>query len=223
MINTPHPGTSPDKAFSLGLTRSQGRLDDARLIRVLAYIEDHLAEAMTGADLAKVACLSVFHFTRAFAAAMDVPPHRYVNQRRIKSAKELMATGQTSLSEIAFNCRFSSQSSFTRAFKRATGITPAECRRRLRIEWIGLLDGVPHPCLVAGDLRTRTSQHSYDQGDQLADVERCPRLPLQPPEILGLPNTSSSPAPQDRSKQQQARQRQASGQSLASALSRGRP
>ena len=101
MINTPHQGTSPDKAFSLGLTRSQGRLDDARLIRVLAYIEDHLAEAMTGADLAKVACLSVFHFTRAFAAAMDVPPHRYVNQRRIESAKELMATGQTSLSEIA--------------------------------------------------------------------------------------------------------------------------
>ena len=192
--------------FSL-LTRSRRH---ARLIRVLAYIEDHLAEAMTGADLAKVACLSVFHFTRAFAAAMDVPPpHRYVNQRRIESAKELMATGQTSLSEIAFNCRFSSQSSFTRAFKRATGITPAECRRRLRIEWIGLLDGVPHPCLVAGDLRTRTSQHSYDQGDQLADVERCPRLPLQPPEILGLPNTISPPAPQDRSKQQQARQRQA--------------
>jgi transcriptional regulator GlxA family with amidase domain len=187
MTNTPHPGTSPDSigtladfdsipfppgamgdrtasltkqqgnAFSLGLPRSQGRLDDARLTRVLAHIEYHLAEAMTVADLAKVACLSVFHFTRAFAAAMDVPPHRYVNGRRIHSAKELIATGATSLSEIAFDCRFSSQSSFTRAFKRATGITPAEYRRRLRIERMDLPDRVPRPCLMPGDLRTRTS------------------------------------------------------------------
>jgi AraC-like DNA-binding protein len=45
---------------------------------------------------------------------------RHVSQRRLESAKAMIATG-SSLSEIAFNCRFSSQSSFTRAFRRATG------------------------------------------------------------------------------------------------------
>jgi AraC family transcriptional regulator len=107
-------------------------LDRGRLRRVLAYVEERLAEDITVADLAKVACLSIFHFTRAFAATMGVPPHRYVSQRRLESAKAMIATGRVSLSEIAHDCRFSSQSSFTRAFRRATGMTPAEYRRTLR-------------------------------------------------------------------------------------------
>jgi AraC family transcriptional regulator len=107
------------------------RLDGGRLRRVLAYIEEHLAEDITVTDLANVACLSIFHFTRAFAAATGVPPHRYVSQRRLESAKAMIATGSP-LSEIAFNCQFSSQSSFTRAFRRATGMTPAEYRRTLQ-------------------------------------------------------------------------------------------
>ena len=108
------------------------RLDDGRLRRVLAYVEEHLAEDITVADLANVACLSIFHFTRAFAGAVGVPPHRYVSQRRLESAKAMLATGRASLSEIALESRFSSQSSFTRAFRRATGVTPAEYRRTLR-------------------------------------------------------------------------------------------
>jgi AraC family transcriptional regulator len=108
------------------------RLDDGRLRRVLAYIEEHLAEDITVADLANVACLSIFHFTRAFAATMGVPPHRYVSRRRLESAKAMIATGRAPLSQIALDTRFSSQSSFTRAFRRATGMTPAEYRRTLR-------------------------------------------------------------------------------------------
>jgi AraC family transcriptional regulator len=107
-------------------------LDDRRLRRVLAYVEEHLAEDITVADLANVACLSVFHFTRAFAAATGVPPHRYVSRRRLETARAMIATGRASLSEIALACRFSSQSSFTRAFRRAMGMTPAEYRQTLR-------------------------------------------------------------------------------------------
>jgi AraC family transcriptional regulator len=111
---------------------SRHGLDDGRLRRVLTYIEEHLAEDISVADLANVACLSIFHFTRAFAAAMGAPPHRYVSQRRLESAKAMIATGRASLNEIAFHCRFSSQSSLTRAFRRATGMTPAEYRRTVR-------------------------------------------------------------------------------------------
>jgi AraC family transcriptional regulator len=122
--------------FETGLVRppiqSGHRLDDGRLRRVLAYVEEHLADDITVADLADVACLSIFHFTRAFAATMGVPPHRYVSQRRLEIAKAMIATGRASLCEIAFNCQFSSQSSFTRAFRRATGMTPAEYRRTLQ-------------------------------------------------------------------------------------------
>jgi AraC family transcriptional regulator len=112
--------------------QSGHRLDDGRLRRVLAYVEEHLADDITVADLANVACLSIFHFTRAFAATMGVPPHRYVSRRRLESAKAMIATGRASLGEIALDCRFSSQSSFTRAFRRATGMTPAEYRQTLQ-------------------------------------------------------------------------------------------
>jgi AraC family transcriptional regulator len=113
-------------------TPSRHRLDDGRLRRVLAYVEEHLAEEIAVADLANVACLSIFHFTRAFAAATGVPPHRYVSQRRLENAKAMIAMGRASLDEIALDSRFSSQSSFTRAFRRAIGQTPAEYRRTLR-------------------------------------------------------------------------------------------
>ncbi len=113
-------------------TPSRHGLDDGRLRRVLAHIEEHLGQDITVADLANVACLSIFHFTRAFAASMGDPPHRYVSRRRLESAKAMIATGRASLCQIADHCRFSSQSSFARAFRRATGMTPAEYRRTLR-------------------------------------------------------------------------------------------
>jgi AraC family transcriptional regulator len=107
-------------------------LDNVRLRRVLAYIEDHLTEEITVSDLARIACLRVFHFARAFAASVGAPPHSYVSGRRLERAKRLLSMGQLSLSEIAFDCQFSSQSSFTRAFRRATGVTPAKYKRAVR-------------------------------------------------------------------------------------------
>jgi AraC family transcriptional regulator len=112
--------------------QSRHRLDERRLRRVLAFVEEHLAEEITVADLANVACLSLFHFTRAFAATMGVPPHRYVGQRRLESAKVMIAADRMSFDDIAHASRFSSQWSFARAFRRATGMTPAEYRRTLR-------------------------------------------------------------------------------------------
>jgi AraC family transcriptional regulator len=120
-----------ESEFARQLTLER-RLDDARLRRVLAHIEDRLFEDVTVADLADVACLSVFHFTRAFTAAVGLPPSRYVSRRRLDAAKDLLAGGRRSLMQIALSCQFSSQSSFTRAFRRATGLTPAEYRKRSR-------------------------------------------------------------------------------------------
>jgi AraC family transcriptional regulator len=108
------------------------RLDEARLRRVLDYIAQHLDGDITVARLAGVACLSPFHFARMFRASMGVAPHRYVGQQRLERAMALLAAGQRPLSDIALSCRFSSQASFSRAFRRATGVTPGEYRRARR-------------------------------------------------------------------------------------------
>lgn len=112
------------------LTRMTGGIDQARLRRVLDYIDANVEEDLSIEALARVACLSAFHFARAFKVAFGVPPHRYVAERRFRHATQLLQTTHLSLAEISDACRFSSQANFTRAFVRTTGITPGSFRRR---------------------------------------------------------------------------------------------
>ena len=108
------------------------RLDNVRLRRVLDYIEQNVYKEISVQELADIACLSAFHFTRMFTAAMDTPPARFVSQQRLENAKSMLVGGKLPLSEIALNSSFSSQASFNRAFRRATGMTPGEYQRQAR-------------------------------------------------------------------------------------------
>ncbi|QRG07318.1 helix-turn-helix transcriptional regulator [Xanthobacter dioxanivorans] len=115
------------------IARDQRRpLDPSRLSRVVAHIEHHLDDDISLASLARVACMSAFHFSRSFAAAIGVPPHRYVSQLRLERAKSEIVAGKVPLAEIALRSGFSSQSAFTRAFRRRVGLSPGEYRRSLR-------------------------------------------------------------------------------------------
>jgi len=109
---------------------TRNRLDDSRLRRVLDYIAANIGDDITLANLARVAGYSPFHFARKFTIAMGIPPHGYVSRMRMDNAMAELAAGQLPLAEIALNAHFSSQASFTRAFHRATGMTPKEYRQR---------------------------------------------------------------------------------------------
>ena len=108
---------------------AKGRLDRRRLFRVLDYIDRHLEDDLTLDNLASVACLSRFHFARAFKQAVGQSPGRYVVARRLERAKALLVEGDTPLVEVALALRFSSQANFTRAFKQSTGLAPGQYRR----------------------------------------------------------------------------------------------
>lgn len=107
-------------------------LDNIRLRRVQDYVVEHMEDDISVADLAAVANLSAYHFTRLFTAATGLPPHRFVGQQRLERAMTLLAAGEQTLSEIALSCRFSSQASFSRAFRRSTGLAPGQYRRLFR-------------------------------------------------------------------------------------------
>lgn len=107
-------------------------LESDRLQRVLEYIAANLRSDLCLEKLAAIACYSTFHFARMFTLAVGVPPHRYIGRLRLENAMEELETGKLSLAEIALNAKFSSQASFTRAFRRATGTTPNEYRRGRR-------------------------------------------------------------------------------------------
>ena len=105
-------------------------LSPERLRRVRDYIDDALDQpSLTVGELAGVAELSPFHFSRAFKAATGTAPHQYVLRRRVGHAEALLADGRETLADIAYASGFSSQAHLSHAFKRVVGVTPGEYRR----------------------------------------------------------------------------------------------
>lgn len=115
-------------AWKAGYAR--GGLAASQKTHVADYVEANLAETLLLSQLAEVARLSPFHFSRAFKQSFGLPPLRYVTSRRIERAKTLLA-GDASITQVAFTVGFAETSSFTVAFRRHTGVTPSAFRRGL--------------------------------------------------------------------------------------------
>jgi AraC family transcriptional regulator len=98
---------------------------------VTSYIEEHLAEQIPLATLAQLVRLSTYYFCRAFKQSFGLPPHRYHNNRRIEQAKMLLAKPAPSVTDIGLTVGFSETSSFSAAFRKATGLTPTAYHRSL--------------------------------------------------------------------------------------------
>jgi AraC family transcriptional regulator len=106
-------------------------LSPDRLKRVRDYIETHLDDRLTLTDLAGVACLSPYHFSRSFKAAVGIGPQRYVMERRVARAKILIRRTNQPLAAIAQKVGFTDQSHLTSLFRRETGMTPGRYRAAL--------------------------------------------------------------------------------------------
>jgi AraC family transcriptional regulator len=105
-----------------GLAAWRLRLIDERLREVV--------EAPTLAELAKLCNLSVRQLTRGFRASRSRSIGDFVAQCRIDHAKRMLASEQ-SVKAVAYSLGFASPSSFTVAFRRATGDTPRQFRERM--------------------------------------------------------------------------------------------
>jgi AraC family transcriptional regulator len=112
-------------------TRHKGGLAPMRLRRVLDFIGAHLGGEIALADLAALAGLSTHHFGEAFRTSTGRPAYRYVMERRVERARELLCDGKRPIAEIAYAAGFSSQAHFTTNFRRVTGVTPGRFRRSL--------------------------------------------------------------------------------------------
>ena len=95
------------------------------------YIETHLNDRLTLTDLAGVAGLCIYHFSRSFKQAVGAGPQRYVMRQRIERAKTLLRRTNLPLASIALEVGFTDQSHLTSIFRRETGITPGRFRAAL--------------------------------------------------------------------------------------------
>lgn len=125
-----------------------------RLRRAVEYVEVHLADAVSLADMAASAGLSRMHFAAQFRTATGLRPHEYLLRERIARAERLLVSSSESLAEIALDVGFQTQSHFTTVFKRFTGQTPYRWRQGHPTNVIDDNDEVPEGHSVTSRFRS---------------------------------------------------------------------
>ena len=110
---------------------AKGGLSGWRLKRALEMLEGDLTEGPSLAELAHHVGFHPTSFCRAFKQSIGVSPHRYLLERRVAAAKEMMADHGLTLTQIALDCGFGTSSQFSEIFRRLTGMSPSDYRRSL--------------------------------------------------------------------------------------------
>ena len=100
------------------------------LRRARDHIDRHFTEPIDLDDVATVAGLSKFHFHRLFTGAYGVTPARYLTQRRVERAQDLLRATNLTVTEICFAVGYSSLGSFSTRFSELVGETPSAFQRR---------------------------------------------------------------------------------------------
>ena len=99
--------------------------------KALQFVNKNLDTTLSLEMVSKVACFSPFHFHRIFKAITNETLNSYIHRKRIeKAASVLMHKPEVSVTELSLQYGFSSNSSFTRAFKSYYDISPSEFRKK---------------------------------------------------------------------------------------------
>jgi len=100
----------------------------ARIERVLTHISQHLAESLDSATLAKIAGLSLSHFNRLFREWTGYSPLDHLRRQRIALARQLLASVDLSIKEVAARSGFKDPYHFSKAFRQLDGLSPTQFR-----------------------------------------------------------------------------------------------
>jgi AraC family transcriptional regulator len=103
---------------------------EARLLRVLEHIYDHLDEPLDIDRLAGIASLSPYHWHRIYQAMYGETVATTVRRLRLHHAAGYLANGSLPIAEIARRSGYSSLQSFSRTFRDAFGIPPGRYRKQ---------------------------------------------------------------------------------------------
>lgn len=97
--------------------------------RAVDYFEDNLTGKVTIGEIAQVAGMSQWHFQRIFRAITGDTVKEYIRKRRLSyAATELRMKSEVKILDLALDCQFDSQESFSRAFKKLFALTPKQMK-----------------------------------------------------------------------------------------------
>ncbi|HEY8960658.1 MAG TPA: AraC family transcriptional regulator [Luteolibacter sp.] len=106
--------------------------DYAAMSKAIDYIHKHFDEPLRLPQLAEMAGLSVYQFDQRIRSLFHVTAGQYLVKVRVDAACERLASTDEVIAQIALACGYSDQSSFSRQFKQAVGISPLAYRKKMR-------------------------------------------------------------------------------------------
>ncbi|MGO4291637.1 GlxA family transcriptional regulator [Chitinophaga sp. RAB17] len=128
------------KMFSIDMDRvnqahfavfqGQRRHEDEDILKAQAFIEQHYDQQISVEQIAEQANMSKRNFIRRFKVATQNTPLEYLQRVKIESAKKELEKNTQNISTLMYNAGYNDLKTFRQVFKRITGLTPQEYRRK---------------------------------------------------------------------------------------------
>jgi signal transduction histidine kinase/CheY-like chemotaxis protein len=97
--------------------------------QAMAYIHENYSESLARRNIAEHLCVNEQYLSRCFSKEVGIGPMAYLSRYRIEQAKKLLEKGEFTITQVALEVGFSSQSYFSRLFQKEMGITPSAYQR----------------------------------------------------------------------------------------------
>lgn len=101
-----------------------------RIFFVKDFIDANYRQDLRLKDIASIGLLSENHLLRNFSRFFGVTPFQYISQKRIREAQKLLLESENAIKNIATELGYTSVNNFSTYFKRITGLSPSEFRKR---------------------------------------------------------------------------------------------
>lgn len=128
------------KMFSIDMDRvnqahfavfqGQRRHEDEDILKAQAFIEQHYDQQISVEQIAEQANMSKRNFIRRFKVATQNTPLEYLQRVKIESAKKELEKNTQNISTLMYNAGYNDLKTFRQVFKRITGLTPQDYRRK---------------------------------------------------------------------------------------------
>ena len=96
--------------------------------KVTSYLTQNFSKSISLKEMADMAGLSLYHFTRKYKKETGVTPHQFLLSTRMSAAKYYLSNTTISIQEIALSCGFEDESTFCYSFRKREGKTPKQFR-----------------------------------------------------------------------------------------------
>lgn len=108
----------------------KGKISDDGMKVVVDYIERNIKKGISLEDVANHVNISTYYLSKIFKKEMGVNFITYITDRKMELAKEMLATTDVPVLNIALDLAYNEANYFSKAFKKKTGYTPSEYREK---------------------------------------------------------------------------------------------